>query len=56
MTHSSTTHLLAIAMLFVVSGIWGQTQTVGTFVNTEEAWPGYTLLDPMGTGNTYMHM
>lgn len=54
MTHSSCALLFTTSMLFFASGTWGQTQTVGTFVNTEEAWPGYTLLDPMGTGNTYL--
>lgn len=54
MTHSSTSLLFATLLLSVAWSTWGQTQTVGTFVNTEEAWPGYTLLDPMGTGNTYL--
>ena len=39
--------------LFALQGIL-QGQTVGTLLNTEEAMDGYTLLDPMGTGNTHL--
>ena len=34
--------------------MFSQTQTVGAFLNTPEAFDGYTLLDPMLTGNTYL--
>jgi sugar lactone lactonase YvrE/formylglycine-generating enzyme required for sulfatase activity len=30
------------------------TQTVGLFLNTSNAWPGYTLMAPMHHTNTYM--
>ena len=39
--------------LFALQGFL-QGQTVGTLLNTEEAMDGYTLLDPMGTGNTHL--
>ena len=39
--------------LFALQGIL-HGQTVGTLLNTEEAMDGYTLLDPMGTGNTHL--
>ena len=32
----------------------GQTQTSGTFLNTEDAYDGFTLLDPMGSTSTYL--
>jgi hypothetical protein len=31
-----------------------QDQTVGTFLNTPDSFHGYTLLDPMGSANTYL--
>ena len=32
----------------------GQTQTSGTFLNTEASYDGYTLMDPMGSTSTYL--
>ena len=47
-------HFLLLSLsLFALQGIL-QGQTVGTLLNTEEAMDGYTLLDPMGTGNTHL--
>ncbi|MGB1480877.1 MAG: aryl-sulfate sulfotransferase [Flavobacteriales bacterium] len=33
---------------------FSQTQTVGIFLNTPESFDGYTLLDPLGSSNTYL--
>ena len=44
--------LLSLALFALQSGIQGQ--TVGTLLNTEVAFNGYTLVDPMGTGNTHL--
>ncbi|MEC8368395.1 MAG: hypothetical protein VXZ56_02135, partial [Bacteroidota bacterium] len=46
-------HLLfSLALFALQGGIQGQ--TVGTLLNTELAFDGYTLVDPMGTGNTHL--
>ena len=46
---------LALAwLLFPALAAWGQLQTVGTLLNSPESHHGYTLLDPMGTGNTHL--
>ena len=53
----TTFHFRALACLaagFGVSTLLAQTQTVGTFLNTPEAFNGYTLLDPMGSTSTYV--
>lgn len=44
--------LLSLALFALQLGIHGQ--TVGTLLNTEHAFDGYTLVDPMGTGNTHL--
>ena len=41
-------------LLFPALAAWGQLQTVGTLLNSQESHHGYTLLDPMGTGNTHL--
>ena len=41
-------------LCWVMLPAWGQTQTVGTFLNAPEAFDGYTLLDPMGSTNTHL--
>ena len=44
---------LGFGMLLTLTA-WGQTQTSGTFLNTEASYDGYTLLDPMGSTWTYL--
>ncbi|MEE2918663.1 MAG: aryl-sulfate sulfotransferase [Bacteroidota bacterium] len=38
----------------LIPNMQGQTQTSGTFLNTEDAYDGYTLLDPTGSTSTYL--
>ena len=40
--------------MFLVLAALGQTQTSGTFLNTQASFHGYTLLDPMGSTSTYL--
>ncbi len=44
--------LLALSALSL--GALSQDQTVGTFLNTPDSFHGYTLLDPLGSSNTYL--
>ena len=44
---------LALGTLLILTTS-GQTQTSGTFLNTEGSYNGYTLLDPMGSTSTYL--
>ena len=44
---------LALGTLLILT-TWGQTQTSGTFLNTQDSYHGYTLLDPMGSTSTYL--
>ena len=46
--------LLSALTLTLPFNSWTQTQTVGTFLNTQESFNGYTLLDPMGSTSTYL--
>jgi hypothetical protein len=53
--------MLSLTRLLFVAGLashvllsQGQTQTVGVFLNSESSFNGYTLLDPMGSANTYL--
>ena len=46
-------HLLLLSLALVALPLESG-QTVGTLLNTELAFDGYTLVDPMGTGNTHL--
>ena len=46
--------ILTLAAMAGISALHGQNQTVGTFLNTDESYDGYTLLDPMGSGATHL--
>lgn len=50
--HSNKSYLF-LFLLFVGSPLSAQ-QTVGLFINTPEAFPGYTLFAPMGNTTTYL--
>ena len=54
MKHLLTVTLSAALSTGFILFAQAQTQTVGTFLNTELAYDGYTLLDPMGTESTYL--
>ena len=54
MKHLLSVTLSAALIAGFVHFAQAQTQTVGTFLNTELAYDGYTLLDPMGTESTYL--
>ena len=41
-------------ILFFSGILYAQDQTVGVFVNTEDAFTGYTLFAPMSNPNTYL--
>ena len=52
-------HILFVTLSTALSAgfnfhVQAQTQTVGTFLNSELAFDGYTLLDPMSTQSTYL--
>ena len=47
--------ILSMGICFSLTlAAWGQTQTVGTFLNTAESFDGYTLLAPLGSSQTHL--
>lgn len=47
-------HVLFLSLAVMALSLPTHGQTVGTLLNSEEAFDGYTLVDPMGSGNTHL--
>lgn len=46
--------VLATFLLGCITTLFSQSQTVGLFLNSADAFNGYTLFAPLGTNNTYL--